>query len=153
MGVSLHRNVGPESRLSRAAGRTPAALFSRNMSSAYPEPIKTVDSFAVVMIKGKQHKVSADCVVMTDKLDAEVGSEIVFTDVLLAGRADGTTLIGRPLIDGASVTVTVQEQTESAKVNVFKKKRRKNYRRWNGHKQQITLLNVESVNVDFPVSA
>merc|ERR1711865_831138 len=135
----------------RAAGRSPAALFTRHLASA--APIKSVDSFVVVKIGGKQHKVSADDVLMTDKLDAEVGSELVFTDVLLAGRSDGTTLIGRPTLEGASVSVTVQEQTEAAKVHVFKKKRRKNYRRWNGHKQQITLLNVDSVNVDFPVSA
>merc|ERR1711865_635800 len=129
----------------RPARPMPLTLFQRAASSA---PIRNVDSFAVVQIKGKQYKVAKDDVLIAEKLDAEVGSQVVFTDVLLAGKADGTTLIGRPILAGASVSMTVQEQTESAKVDVFKKKRRKNYRRWNAHKQPITVLAVDEIQ--FP---
>merc|ERR1719247_22095 len=131
----------------RSAGRGVSSILSQRAAST-SAPIRAVDSFAVVDIKGKQYKVSAEDLVMAEKLDAEVGSKVVFDQVLLMGQSDGTTLIGRPTVEGASVSMTVQEQTYSAKVNVFKKKRRKNYRRCNTHKQPITLLAVDDVT--FP---
>ena len=74
---------------------------------------------------------------------------IMITQVLLLGNVNQT-IVGRPLISGAKVRARVEEQTLDAKIDVFKKKRRKNYRRWNGFRRQVTVLRVTEI---VPVSA
>ena len=79
-----------------------------------------------------------------EKLDAQVGDTIRFDKVMLVNR-DGSVEIGKPYVDGASVTATVTEQGRSRKILVFKKKRRKQYRRTRGHRQSFTAVKVEAI--------
>ena len=96
--------------------------------------------YAVIKSGGKQYKVAAGDVVKLEKLSAEEGKEVVFNEVL---ALDG--VYGTPFVAGASVKATVLKQTRDAKVIVFKKKRRQNYRRKNGHRQSITLVKITEV--------
>lgn len=96
--------------------------------------------FAVIKTGGKQYKVTTGDVVKVEKLNAAEGSEVIFDQVL---ALDGK--VGKPFIKGASVKATVLKQAKDAKVIIFKKKRRQNYRRKNGHRQQITLVKIADV--------
>ena len=96
--------------------------------------------FAVIRTGSKQYKVTAGDVVKVEKLDAAEGSEVIFDQVLALDEK-----IGKPLVKGASVKATVLKQAKDAKVIIFKKKRRLNYRRKNGHRQQITLVKILDV--------
>jgi len=96
--------------------------------------------FAVIKTGGKQYKVTTGDVVKVEKLNASEGSEVVFDEVLALDEK-----IGKPFVKGASVKATVLKQAKDAKVIIFKKKRRQNYRRKNGHRQQITLVKILDV--------
>lgn len=96
--------------------------------------------YAVFKSGGKQYKVAAGDVVKLEKLIAEEGKEVIFNEVLALDDTYGT-----PLVAGASVKGTVLKQARDAKVIVFKKKRRHNYRRKNGHRQSITLVKITEV--------
>jgi large subunit ribosomal protein L21 len=97
--------------------------------------------FAVIRTGGKQYRVTPNAVLKVEKLDAEPGATITFTDVLAVGGAGGLT-VGSPLVAGASVTATVIAQDRLDKVLIFKKRRRQNSRRKNGHRQHVTVLRV-----------
>lgn len=96
--------------------------------------------FAVVRTGGKQYRVAAGDKIAVEKLAGEAGDTITLGDVLLAGEGDS-------LADAKSVTVSAEiiAQAKSEKVVVFKKRRRHNYRRKNGHRQQMTLLRITAV--------
>ena len=79
-----------------------------------------------------------------EKLEAEPGASITFHDVLALGTEGGLTL-GAPTVPGASVTATVVEQTRGPKVIILKKKRRQNYRRKRGHRQDLTVLRIAEI--------
>ena len=96
--------------------------------------------FAVIKTGGKQYKVTSGDVIKVEKLNAQEGSEVIFSEVLALDEK-----IGKPLVKGASVKATVLKQAKDAKVIIFKKKRRQNYRRKNGHRQQITLVKILDV--------
>lgn len=96
--------------------------------------------YAVFKSGGKQYNVTAGDVVKLEKISAEEGKEVVFNEVLSLGEK-----IGTPLVAGACVKAMVLKQAKDAKVIVFKKKRRQNYRRKNGHRQQITLVKITDV--------
>jgi large subunit ribosomal protein L21 len=96
--------------------------------------------FAVIKTGGKQYKVTSGDVIKVEKLNAQEGSEVIFDEVLALDEK-----IGKPLVKGASVTATVLKQAKDKKVIIFKKKRRQNYRRKNGHRQQITLVKILDV--------
>jgi large subunit ribosomal protein L21 len=97
--------------------------------------------FAVIRTGGKQYRVTPNAVLKVEKLEAEPGSTVTFTDVLAVGSAGGLT-VGSPLVAGASVTATVIAQDRLDKVIIFKKRRRQNSRRKNGHRQHVTVLRV-----------
>ena len=97
--------------------------------------------FAVIRTGGKQYRVTPDAVLKVEKLEAEPGATITFTDVLAVGGDGGVTL-GAPTVAGASVTATVIAQDRLDKVIIFKKRRRQNSRRRNGHRQHVTVLRV-----------
>lgn len=100
--------------------------------------------FAVIRTGGKQYRVAKDDVISVEKLAAEPGATIELTDVLMLGEgADVAT--GAPMLDGASVSATVVEQTRAKKIIVFKKKRRHNYRRKKGHRQHQTVLRITEI--------
>jgi large subunit ribosomal protein L21 len=96
--------------------------------------------FAVVRTGGKQYRVAAGDKIAVEKLAGEAGDTITLGDILLAGEGDD-------LADASKVTVSAEiiAQAKSEKVIVFKKRRRHNYRRKNGHRQQMTLLRITAV--------
>ncbi len=102
--------------------------------------------FAVIRTGGKQYRVTPNDVLKVEKLDAEPGATYTFTDVLALGADEGGATIGSPLVPGASVTATVIAQDRLDTVIIFKKRRRQNSRRKNGHRQHITVLRVASIN-------
>ena len=100
--------------------------------------------FAVIRTGGKQYKVVKDDVISVEKLAAEPGATIELGEVLMIGEG-AEVASGTPLLDGASVSATVVEQTRAAKIIVFKKKRRHNYRRKKGHRQLQTVLRITDI--------
>ena len=96
--------------------------------------------YAVIKTGGKQYKVASGDVVKLEKIAGEEGKEVIFNEVL---ALDDT--VGTPLISGASVKATVLKQARDAKVIVFKKKRRQNYRRKNGHRQSVTIVKITDI--------
>ena len=105
--------------------------------------------YAVIRTGGKQYRVASGQVVKVERLNGEVGETIAFDQVLMVGdeQGDGEPQIGSPLVDGAQVTAEVLEQGKAPKVIVFKKKRRKNYRRKRGHRQLQTVLRIQDIAV------
>jgi large subunit ribosomal protein L21 len=102
--------------------------------------------FAIVKTGGKQYKVSPDAIICTEKIEAEVGQTIELNDVLAINN--GTEfVVGHPFIAGAKVVVEVVRQIRDRKVIVFKKVRRHNYRRKNGHRQYLSVLKVKEIGV------
>ncbi len=100
--------------------------------------------YAVIKTGGKQYKVAKDQIVIVEKLAAAAGDSVAFDQVLLVGEDEKTTL-GAPTVAGACVMAEVVEQTRGDKIIVFKKKRRKNYRRKRGHRQYLTVLRVTDI--------
>lgn len=96
--------------------------------------------YAVIKTGGKQYKVTSGDVVKIEKIAGDEGKEVIFNEVL---ALDGT--VGTPLVSGASVKALVLKQVRDAKVIVFKKKRRQNYRRKNGHRQSISLVKITDI--------
>ena len=101
--------------------------------------------FAVIRTGGKQYRVAAGDVLKVEKLEAEPGGSVTFTDVLAVG-GDGNLTLGAPTIAGASVTATVLAQDRLDTVIIFKKRRRQNSRRKNGHRQHVTVLRVAEIS-------
>lgn len=100
--------------------------------------------YAIVDIAGKQFKVAKDQYVYTPKLEGEAGSAVSFDKVLLVDNGAGIQ-IGAPTVSGALVSGTILEHVKGDKVIVFKKKRRKGYVVKNGHRQQFTKVQIESI--------
>jgi len=100
--------------------------------------------FAVIRTGGKQYKVAKDDVIAVEKLAAEPGAVIELAEVLMIGEG-AQVATGAPILDGASVSATVMEQTRADKIIVFKKKRRHNYRRKKGHRQHQTMLRITEI--------
>src|SRR5262249_42110061 len=96
--------------------------------------------YAVIRTGGKQYRVAKNDVIKVERLPGEAGSPITFKEALMVGTAVGT-----PLGGGASVSATVLEQGKGEKIVVFKKRRRKNYRRKNGHRQYETVLRISDI--------
>ena len=100
--------------------------------------------YAVVRTGGKQVRVSPGDRVRVEKLPGDVGSSIEFDDVLLLG-GEGELKVGKPAIDGASVSGTITAQGRHPKLTIFKMKRRKGYRRKQGHRQDFTEVLVDEI--------
>jgi large subunit ribosomal protein L21 len=100
--------------------------------------------FAVIRTGGKQYKVAKNDVLTVEKLAGEPGSTIELADVLMLG-GDGTPRAGTPTLAGVSVAAEVLEQKQGEKVIIFKKRRRHNYRRKNGHRQELTVLRITDI--------
>lgn len=96
--------------------------------------------FAVIRTGGKQYRVQKDDKIEVEKLDVEAGKSVDLDEVLFV---DGKS--GAPLVKGAKVTAKVLEQKRGPKITVFKKKRRQNYRRKAGHRQNLTLLQITDI--------
>ncbi|MDX2049967.1 MAG: 50S ribosomal protein L21 [Rickettsiaceae bacterium] len=98
--------------------------------------------FAVITTGGKQYKVEPNRIIKVEKIEGEPGSEIEFNEILMIGEFSKPSIIGTPVIKGAAVKAKILEQIKTDKVLVFKKKRRQNYRRKNGHRQEMTSVQI-----------
>ena len=107
--------------------------------------------FAVIRTGGKQYRVTPSQILKVEKLEAEAGATVTFSDVLAVGSSAGTT-VGAPLVPGATVSALVVAQDRLDKVIIFKKRRRQNSRRKNGHRQHVTVLRVSGITADGHVS-
>jgi large subunit ribosomal protein L21 len=108
--------------------------------------------YAIVEIAGHQFKVSKDLKVYVNRLASEEGSKITFDKVLLLDD-NGTITLGAPAIEGASVEAKVLQHLKGDKVIVFKKKRRKGYKKRNGHRQYLTQIVIEGISTSAPKKA
>jgi large subunit ribosomal protein L21 len=102
-------------------------------------------SYAVINAGGKQHKVAVGDHIKVEKIEAGVGDQVTF-DQVLALQTDGGLQIGRPVLKGARVVGRVVAQDKAKKVLIFKKKKRKQYRRTRGHRQPYTAVVVEEIH-------
>jgi large subunit ribosomal protein L21 len=100
--------------------------------------------YAIVEIAGQQMKVEKGRKIYVHRLENAEGETVVFNKVLLVDN-EGAVKVGTPVVEGASVKVTVLEHVKGDKVLVFKKKKRKNYQKMNGHRQYLTKVQVEEV--------
>ena len=103
--------------------------------------------YALVKTGGKQYRVSKDDTILVERLSAEEGEQIILSDIVLLGDGDKT-IIGTPRVDGAGVSATVVRQTRGPKIIIFRRKRRKNHRRTQGHRQDLTLLKIDEIAQD-----
>ncbi|WP_026977116.1 50S ribosomal protein L21 [Flavobacterium tegetincola] len=102
--------------------------------------------YAIVEIAGQQFKVSKDLKVYVNRLTDKEGDAISFAKVLLLDNA-GTITLGAPAVEGASVEATVLQHLKGDKVIVFKKKRRKGYKKRNGHRQYLTQIQISGITI------
>ena len=100
--------------------------------------------YAVIKTGGKQYRVQPGDTIVVEKLDGDAGSELKFDSVLMLGGDKGVTL-GAPLIDGAFVGATLVETRKGEKIKIFKKTRRRGYRRTNGHRQMESVLRITGI--------
>ena len=100
--------------------------------------------FAIVEIAGKQYKVTQNSKIVTDRLAGQDGDEVEFDRVLLCVDGDKVK-VGTPTVKGATVKAQIEDNIRGDKVVVFKKKRRKGYRKSRGHKQCLTALRVNDI--------
>jgi|EP01044_Picomonas_judraskeda_P015114 large subunit ribosomal protein L21 len=150
--VSTLENFDPTSRCV-VVRHDQRALSWQERSSAVQATLEarneaTPDMFMVLVIKGKQYKVTMDDVIAAEKLDVEINDLVQIDSVLLVGSKDWT-VVGTPHVPTASVVLQVEEHMRTQKVHVFKKKRRKGYARSQGHRQNITMLRVVAIDFDL----
>ena len=100
--------------------------------------------FAVIRSGGKQYRVTPGQTIRLEKLSGDVGSTVELADVLLVDN-DGEVKVGAPLVANAKIEATVLEQDRSKKILVFKKKRKKQYRRTSGHRQDYTAVRIDKI--------
>jgi len=99
---------------------------------------------AVIETGGKQYKVSPGSMIKVEKLDVEVGKEVVLDNVLMVKKDEGT-IFGDPMVKGARVVAEVVKQDRDKKIIVYKFKRRKGYHRKYGHRQDFTQLRIKEI--------
>ena len=103
--------------------------------------------YAVIRTGGKQYKVAPEDVLQIEKIDGAAGDAVQFADVLMIG-GEGEPAVGAPLVAGAAVSAEVVEQGRGPKVIIFKKRRRQNYRRKKGHRQDLTTVRILEIFTD-----
>ncbi|MDE2235851.1 MAG: 50S ribosomal protein L21 [Gammaproteobacteria bacterium] len=101
--------------------------------------------YAVIETGGKQYRVSEGDVVRIEKLDAETGAAVEFDRVLMVGKDDAAPVLGAPFLKGGKVTGTVKGLGRHDRIFVFKLRRRKNYRRRAGHRQNYTEVQITGI--------
>ena len=102
--------------------------------------------FAVIKTGGKQYRVTKDDMIVVETLAGEPGSTVRFEDVLMIGDDGKAPSVGTPFLEQAAVFAEVVQQTRGDKIIVFKKKRRKGYRRKHGHRQALTVLRITAIS-------
>jgi large subunit ribosomal protein L21 len=101
--------------------------------------------YAVIKTGGKQYKVASGDVILVEKIEGEAGAAVTLPEVLMIGDGANIT-VGAPTVKGASVAAEIVGQQKADKVIIFKKNRRHNYRRKNGHRQKLTELKITGIN-------
>ena len=100
--------------------------------------------YAILKTGGKQYKVSEGDVIYVEKLGVEDGATVFFDEVLVVGEGDSIT-VGAPYVSGAGVTGTVEKTGKGKKINIFKMKPKKGYRRRQGHRQPYTKVEIGKI--------
>ncbi|MCE2486568.1 MAG: 50S ribosomal protein L21 [Desulfurellaceae bacterium] len=103
-------------------------------------------AYAVIRTGGKQYRVTPGELLRIESLEGEPGSQVEFSEVLLTSN-EGTIQVGRPTVAGARVVAQIVEHGRERKILVFKKKRRKGYRRKRGHRQAFTAVRVQDISL------
>ena len=103
--------------------------------------------YALVRTGGKQYRVAKNDTILVERIAADEGAEVILDDVVMLGDGDKVT-IGPPRVEGAAVSATVVSQTRGPKIIIFRRKRRKNHRRTQGHRQDLTLLKINAIAED-----
>ena len=101
--------------------------------------------YAIIATGGKQYKVSEGDVIRVEKLDVEAGSAYTFDQVLAVNN--GELVVGSPVVEGATVSATVEGNARGNKIIVYKYKRKTGYHKKNGHRQAYTQLKIEKINL------
>lgn len=101
--------------------------------------------YAVIKTGGHQYRVKEGEELRVEKIEGKAGETLSFSDVLMLQKEDGC-VFGQPTVSGASVEATIKEQTKNDKIIVFKYKRRKNYKKKQGHKQLQTVVQINKIN-------
>ncbi len=101
--------------------------------------------YAVIKTGGKQYKVAPGEKLKIEQIPADVGAKVVLDQVLLVANGDAVT-VGKPLVSGANVAVTVVSQGRHDKVRIFKMRRRKHYIKHQGHRQNYTEIQIDAIN-------
>jgi len=101
--------------------------------------------YEVIRTGGKQYRVSAGEALRVEKIDAQAGAELLLTEVLMIGQGEDVTIVA-PLVDGAAVKATVLSQGKGDKIKIFKMRRRKHYRKTQGHRQLYTEIRIDSIS-------
>ena len=100
--------------------------------------------YAVIKTGGKQYKVAANDKILIEKLEGEAGDQVIFTDVFMIANG-GAIDIGAPIVAGATVVGEIEKQARGPRLIIFKKRRRKHYRRRNGHRQDLTSVTITEI--------
>ncbi len=103
--------------------------------------------YALVKTGGKQYRVAKDDKILVERIAGNEGSQVILSEVVMLGDGDRVT-IGTPTVEGAVVSATVVRQTRGRKIVIFRRKRRKNHRRKQGHRQDLTLLKINNIAED-----
>ena len=103
--------------------------------------------YALVRTGGKQYRVAKDDTILVERIAADEGAEVILDDIVMLGDGDKVT-IGTPRVEGAAVSATIVSQTRGPKIIIFRRKRRKNHRRTQGHRQDLTLLKINAIGED-----
>ena len=106
-----------------------------------------VAMYALVKTGGKQYRVAKDDKILVERIAADEGAEIILDDIIMLGDGDKVT-VGTPRVEGAAVSAKVVRQTRGPKIIIFRRKRRKNHRRTQGHRQDLTLLQITAIAED-----
>jgi len=104
--------------------------------------------YAIVKTGGLQYKVQPGDIITVNKLDGEIGTEVTLTEVLMVADPQKDSIsVGRPVISGTSISAEITAQKKGEKIIVFRSKRRKGYRKKNGHRQLLTQLKIKDILV------
>ena len=103
--------------------------------------------FVILKTGGKQYRITEGNKIDVEKLEGKEGDKIILKDILFLQKDDGTILIGKPILSNITVEAEILKNYKDDKILIFKKKRRKTYRRLNGHRQEKTALKILNIKV------
>jgi len=126
-----------------AASAAPAQR--REREARPPRPPRGPVQYAIIKTGGKQYRVSVGDTISVERLASEAGNDVTLDEVLLIG-GDGATKVGTPVVEGASVSATIDDHFRGEKLVIFKYKAKKRYRRRTGHRQEQTRLTITAIN-------